>query len=181
MFYRRHFSEYDIKKVLFIPVDEIEEYIQDMFISVEDHRFYSHCGISIEAMLNAYRSNRQLGYDKFGGSTITQQLARTLFLIPVKSYFRKYLEIITALTMELVMSKKRILELYINYAELGRGIFGIGSASLYYYTRSFYEINRDEIIRLIAILPNPLKYNVRTLFNNYHLDQRYRYLRFRFD
>ena len=75
--------------------------------------------------------------------------------------------------MDLIMPKERILELYINYIKFGNGIFGIGRASLYYYNEEFTSLNDEEIIRLITILPNPIKYNVNNFFENKHLRKRY--------
>ncbi len=173
MLYRKRHDNYKIKKVLFIPLAEIKNNVRKMFIKTEDPSFPTHHGIHIGAIINAYRLNKKLGYIKWGGSTITQQLARSLILIPAKTYSRKYIEIITALTMELVLSKDRILELYINYIEFGEGVFGIGQGARFYYKRSYNRLNTDEIIKLVTILPNPLKYNPENFMSNRHLKRRY--------
>jgi monofunctional glycosyltransferase len=108
------------------------------------------------------------------------QVARTLFLVPEKSYIRKYLEVLTALELELLLPKDRILELYFGYAEWGRGIFGIEAASRRWFGGGTSALSRDEAARLLAILSSPIKYGPGTLHKNGILRERYRYLSARF-
>ena len=102
-------------------------------IRLEDYRFYSHHGVDLGAIRDAWMINSSIGRTAVGGSTIPMQLARNLFLTPRKTYLRKYVEALIALEMSLVLPKDRILELYLNVIEWGKGIFGIGAASAYYF------------------------------------------------
>ncbi len=180
MLYRNHFDNQDIGKLHFLPIADIPEKVIAMLVFIEDPGFYSHHGVQLKAMANAYLLNMKSGYKKWGGSTITQQLARSLILYPGKTYLRKYLELITALIMELVMPKIRILELYVNYIEFGKGIFGIGNAAEHYFGRPLNRLSRVELIELITILPNPIIYNPGNFMENEHLKLRYLLLRRKF-
>ncbi len=176
MIFRNGLRKQKNNKIIFIPLKYIPKRIQANVIGVEDEHFYKHIGIDPEAITRAYNINKRLGYKHSGGSTITQQLARTLFLIPKKNYLRKYLEIVIALELDLILPKKRILELYFNYIEFGNGIYGIGRASYYYYSKSFYDLNKDEINKLITIIPSPIKYNPDNFYINDNLLSRYQTL-----
>jgi monofunctional biosynthetic peptidoglycan transglycosylase len=173
MLYRKHYQDVTPVKIIPVALDEIPETVRNMLIWVEDPGFYSHHGIHLGAMLNALKLNIQHGYIKWGGSTITQQITRTLFLVPDKRYLRKYIEIIFALAMEAALSKERILELYFNFVEFGPGVYGIGRASIHHYGKEFEKLSLDEIMRLITILPNPVKYNTFDFSGNRHLTKRY--------
>ena len=166
--------------IRFTPLAAIPRPARDMVVRLEDWHFWTHPGIHLGSIRDAYLINRNIGYALYGGSTITQQLARNLFLTPRKTYFRKYLEAITALCMDLVLPKARILELYLNTIEWGRGTFGIGAASARYYGVPPSSLALDQQRRLIAVLPNPLRYDVATLLGNRQLAIRYRYLLERF-
>ncbi len=167
---------YAIKPVRFLPLSRIRKSVQRMFVMVEDKTFYSNPGIDVPAMIDAWKANRRLGYPAYGASTITQQLTRSLFLTTNKSYPRKYVEILMSLTLNLAMSKERQLELYLNYIEWGKGVFGIQAAAYQYYGRPLRELTRDQIIRLAVIIVAPVHYNVRTLFENPEMVRRYRFL-----
>jgi monofunctional biosynthetic peptidoglycan transglycosylase len=177
MTYRAVISGYEVQPLRYVPIERVPREFQRMFVKVEDYTFYEHHGLDLEAIRDAYALNRQLGRVYWGGSTITQQLARTLFLTPRRTYLRKYLEAIAALEMELVLPKQRILELYINYIEFGRGIFGFGAAASCYYGTAVGKLSRDEARRLVALVASPIRYNVNTLVSNRALAERYRYLR----
>jgi monofunctional biosynthetic peptidoglycan transglycosylase len=157
----------------FIPLANIPDYVQSMFIRLEDAHFYKHHGIDLGAMKHAYEVNKKYGHIILGGSTITQQLARTLFLVPDRTYVRKYAEILISVSMELVLSKKRILELYLNNIEWGKGVYGLGAAARYHFHKSFYKLDYDHICRLAAIIVNPLYYNVKNLWGNPVIRLRY--------
>lgn len=161
------------QKIIFIPLKHISKRIQSNLIGIEDFKFYKHIGIDPEAIVKAYSTNKKLGYKHSGGSTITQQLVRTLLLTPDKSYFRKYLEVLISLEFDLFLNKKRILELYLNYIEFGNGIYGIGRASYSYYDKSFYKLDSDEINKLLTIIPNPIKYNPFNFYINQKMLTRY--------
>jgi len=173
MLYRSVTDHQRNKKSVYIPLKHISKRVQSFVVGIEDYKFYEHEGIDPEAIVKAYNTNKRLGYRYSGGSTITQQLVRSLLLTPEKSYIRKYFEILIALEFELFLSKDRILELYINNIEFGKGVYGIGRASIYYYHKSYYNLSMDEINRLIAIIPNPRKYNPFNFYNNKKLLTRY--------
>jgi monofunctional glycosyltransferase len=180
MIYRRLVEHYKSKPRIYVPIKMVPKQAQRMFIRVEDYKFYRHHGVDPEAIRNAYNTNKDIGYNLYGGSTITMQLARTLFLIPKKSYIRKYLEVIIALELDLVMKKDRILELYVNNIEWGKGVYGIGAASQYHYKKRVTTLSTDEYRRLVTILTNPLKYNVDTFWKSRGMVERYFYLLTRF-
>ncbi|MGQ9615803.1 MAG: transglycosylase domain-containing protein [Spirochaetota bacterium] len=174
--YRKLFFKHNIRPVEYISLKKIPVKARRMAVRAEDYKFYYHHGIDLEAFVHAYRLNKRIGYTRYGGSTITMQLARTLFLIPNKSYLRKYLESLMALEMDLIMKKDRILELYLNYVEWGEGIFGISAASSFYYKKKPHELSTDELRKLFTILPNPLKYNVGNFWKSSIMRKRYTFL-----
>jgi monofunctional biosynthetic peptidoglycan transglycosylase len=147
-----------------------------MAVRVEDGTFYEHHGIVPAAIKHAYQLNKGFGEPVYGGSTITMQTARTIFLVPEKSYLRKYLEVIIALEMEAVLGKDRILELYFNYAEWGKGIFGIEAASRSHYKTGVVSLSRDQAIRLVTLLSSPIRYTPYDFGRNGILQSRYAYL-----
>ncbi len=165
-----------LKKRRNLKLLEVPKLARSMIIRVEDGAFYSHRGVQLSALKNAKRLNEQIGRTVYGGSTITMQTARTLFLVPEKSYVRKYLEIIIALEMEVILSKNRIFELYLNNAEWGKGVFGIEAASRHYYGRGIRNITKDEMMRLVTLLSSPIKYTPWTIHKNGILQTRYEYL-----
>jgi monofunctional glycosyltransferase len=164
-----------------LALRKVPRFIRSMLVAVEDGKFYEHHGLDFEAFDRAREINKRLGKPLYGGSTLTMQVARTLFLVPEKSYIRKYLEVLTALELEALLPKDRILELYFGYAEWGKGIFGIEGAARKWYGRGISTLSRDEAARLIAILSSPVKYGPSTLQRNGILRERYRYLSARFD
>jgi monofunctional glycosyltransferase len=180
MLWRRVTAGVHAPAIRFTPLRDIPRPAREMVVRLEDGHFWTHPGVSLGAIRDAYRINRDVGFALYGGSTITQQLARNLFLTPRKTYFRKYLEALTALGMDLVLPKARILELYLNVIEWGRGTFGIGAASARYYGVPPSALGLDQQRRLIAVLPNPLRYDVSTLLGNRQLAIRYEYLLTRF-
>jgi len=176
MLYRRISSGWKIQKPIPLKLREIPLLVRRMLISVEDGKFYEHKGFDMEAIRRAQELNKKLGRPMYGGSTISMQVARTLFLVPEKSYLRKYLEAIATFELELILPKDRILELYFGYAEWGRGIFGIERASRVYYGTGVRNISADQAARLIALLSSPIKYNPDTLYRSLILRERYAYL-----
>lgn len=171
--YRYVFNGYHTKKHYDIPIKSISRKYQRLLVYTEDPNFYRHYGIDPVAIVSAVQVNWKYGRKLSGASTITQQLTRTLFLFPDKLYLRKYLETIAAVTIDAVMPKKRILELYFNYAEWGRGVYGIQSASYYYYGTSLYRLTEDQVVRLITLLPSPCKYSPETFEKRKRLCKRY--------
>jgi monofunctional biosynthetic peptidoglycan transglycosylase len=142
-----------------VALSEISPYLVKAVLIAEDDKFWRHEGFDYEAIQKAIEKDLKAKKFKSGGSTITQQLARNLFLSPEKSLIRKISEAVIAWRMEKVLSKKRILELYLNVAEWGEGIFGVDAASRYYYGKSSSELTPEEAARLAAILPNPRRYS----------------------
>jgi len=171
--YRIVFDGIIPKKQIYVSSKSIRKRYLNMIIGMEDPSFYSHNGIDIQAIQMAAKFNSRYGGKYLGASTITQQLTRTLVLFPDKLYIRKYLEIIASITIDAIVPKDRILELYVNYAEWGRGIYGINSASWYYYGKPVTRCNDDEIIRLITILPSPVRYTPFTFDKRERLRIRY--------
>jgi monofunctional glycosyltransferase len=157
----------------FVPLARMPAPLVRAVIYIEDLRFYRHHGFDPRSIRFALELNRRLGYRAYGGSTITQQLARTLFLVPSKTYARKYFELLAAVEMELILPKNRILELYLNFAEWGPGIWGAQSAARTYFGRDVAALSPEQIVRLVTIMPSPLRYTPDTFDSNEILVRRY--------
>ncbi len=167
---------YDWHKREYIALEKIPQRTQNMVITVEDGNFYTHYGFEWKMVQKAWQKNARAGEIRSGASTISNQLARTIFLTTDRNYLRKYLEVQVTLIMELLMSKKRMLELYLNYVEWGKGIYGIQTASLYYYGTSCQNLGRSNSMKLISILTNPIDYTPQTYYNSGSAYQRYQML-----
>jgi monofunctional glycosyltransferase len=141
----------------FVPLDSISKELRQAVIAAEDDGFYTHPGIDIEAILAALETNRYQNEIKLGGSTITQQLAKNLFLTNDKSYQRKYRELVYALLLEKYLGKDRILELYLNYAQWGKTVFGCEAAARLYFRKPCGELTQNEAALLAAVLAKPKK------------------------
>ena len=124
-------------------------------IIAEDDKFWSHKGFDFDAMEKAMEKDLEEGKVRFGGSTISQQLVKNLYLSPSKNPLRKLTEALITWRMERTLSKRRILELYLNVAEWGEGIFGVEAAALHYFDKHASALNPEEAARLAAVLPNP--------------------------
>lgn len=146
-------------KHTFVPLDSISPYLQKAVIASEDAGFYFHPGFDINAIAEALNANRISGKTKFGGSTLTQQLAKNLFLSGERSWERKFKELAYALLMEHELGKDRILELYLNYAQWGKDIFGCQEACRTYYKKDCYKLSLDQAINLAAMLASPGKHH----------------------
>ena len=143
-----------------VPLRAISPYLVKAVLIGEDDKFWKHEGFDYEAMQKAVEKDIKAKKFKLGGSTISQQLAKNLFLSPSKNPVRKLREAIITWRMEKLLSKKRILELYLNVAEWGdRGIFGIETAARHYYGKPASALGPEEAARLAAVLPNPRKFN----------------------
>lgn len=140
----------------FVPLNRISPDFQHAVIAAEDARFYQHHGFDWHAIEIAAQDDMQGGRLR-GGSTITQQLVKNLFFGTDRSFLRKGAEATLVPVAELVLGKRRILELYLNVVEWGPGVYGAESACRYYYRTSARNIDRDRSARLAAILPSPLK------------------------
>ena len=139
--------------------DEISDNLKHAVLVAEDDMFYAHKGVNWETTREAFRFN--LGKKKFarGGSTITQQLARNLYLSPSKNPLRKIKEYLIARRLERELGKRRIFELYLNVAEWGKGIYGAQAASLAYFGRTADTLTPEEAAALAAVLPSPRRYD----------------------
>lgn len=148
-----------IIKHTFVPLDSISLHLQKAVIASEDAGFYFHPGFDVRAISEALEANRIQGKTKFGGSTITQQLAKNMFLSGERSWERKFKELAYALLMEHELGKDRILELYLNYAQWGKDIFGCQEACKAYYKKSCSKLSVDQAINLAAMLASPGKHH----------------------
>jgi monofunctional glycosyltransferase len=140
----------------FVPLSQISPDFQHAVIAAEDARFYQHHGFDWHAMEIAAEDDMQGGRLR-GGSTITQQLVKNLFFGTGRSIFRKGAEFTLVPVAELVLGKRRILELYLNVVEWGPGVYGAESACRYWYRTSAHNIDRQRSAELAAILPSPLR------------------------
>ncbi len=143
-----------------VTLSQISPFLIKAVLISEDDKFWSHEGFDYEAIQKAIEKDIKTKKFKLGGSTISQQLAKNLYLSPSKNPFRKFREALITWRMEKVLTKKRILELYLNVVEWGdKGIFGIETASQYYYGKSASALTPEESVRLSTVLPNPRKYS----------------------
>ncbi len=137
--------------------DEISANLKKAVIAAEDAKFFEHNGFDFKALESAYEKNKE-GKKKRGGSTITQQTAKNVFLWPGRSYVRKGFEAYFTILMELLWSKQRILEVYLNVIEMGDGIYGAEAATQHYYKKSSQKLLKSEAALLVAVLPNPVRW-----------------------
>jgi monofunctional biosynthetic peptidoglycan transglycosylase len=135
--------------------DQISQYLRAAVIYAEDLHFYEHDGVDWGAIEKAAQSNYQRGAFSIGGSTITQQLAKNLYLSPSRSLLRKAREILIAGRLEEAMDKPRILELYLNVVEWGDGVFGAEAAARRWFGRAARQLTPLQAARLAVALPNP--------------------------
>jgi len=142
-----------------VPYERISTNLKRAVVASEDSRFAEHGGVDWEALEKAYERNNKRSKVVGGGSTITQQLAKNLFLSGSRSYLRKGQEMIIAFMLETVMSKRRILEVYLNVVEYGRGVFGAEAAARYYFKTSAAGLGTAQAARLAVMLPNPRYYD----------------------
>ncbi len=141
-----------------IKLENISPYLVWAVIAAEDNNFLSHWGVDWEAIRKAQKINKY-SKTKHGASTISQQTAKNVFLFPARTYLRKVLELYFTYLMEIFWSKKRIMEVYLNVVELGRGIYGIEAAAQFYFKKPASKLTRSEATLIAAILPSPLKRN----------------------
>jgi len=146
-----------------VSYEQISNNLKRAVVASEDSGFVDHSGVEWEAIRKAWKYNQRQaskGTDKRrGGSTITQQLAKNLFLTSERSYLRKAQELILTYMIELAMSKQRILELYLNVAQWGKDVFGAEAAARHYYRTSASRLSASQAATLAAMLPNPDYYD----------------------
>ncbi|WP_417597457.1 transglycosylase domain-containing protein [Oceanospirillum sp.] len=147
---------------------ELKNINRDLLYAVvmaEDARFFQHQGIDYSALLDAMVANIKKGETRFGGSTLSQQTVKNLFLTPQQSYFRKLQEAFITRNLEQNFSKNEIMELYLNMAEFGPDLYGVGDAARYYFDKKPTGINAAEGAWLALMLPSPRRYHY-TLYQN---------------
>lgn len=140
-----------------VPLEEISSNLQKAVIASEDGNFLKHNGFDFAAMQKAFKNN-QKGKRLKGGSTISQQTAKNVFLWQGRSYLRKGLEAYFTVLIELIWGKERIMEVYLNSIEMGNGVYGAQEAARVWYRTSAANLTKREAAGIAAILPNPRKY-----------------------
>ena len=140
-----------------VSYDEISDNMKLAVIASEDGNFLKHSGFDFEAMQKAFKNN-QRGKKLKGGSTISQQTAKNVFLWQGRSYLRKGLEAYFTVLIELIWGKERIMEVYLNSIEMGNGVYGAQEAARVWYRTSAINLTKREAAGIAAILPNPRKY-----------------------
>ena len=141
-----------------VPYEQISRNAKLAVIAAEDTGFMGHSGVEWGAIERAIQANREAGEIAQGGSTITMQLAKNLFLSSDRSYLRKAQELVIAVMLETILDKQRILELYLNLVEFGEGVFGIEAAAQHYFKRSAGRLTVRQAAWLASILPAPKRY-----------------------
>ncbi len=155
-----------------MPYAQISRNLKRAVIASEDADFASNNGYEVDAILQAWEKNRARGRIVAGGSTISQQLARNLFLSSQKSYLRKGQELIITWMLETLLDKERIFEIYLNSVEFGRGVYGAEAAARYYYRVPASQLTAWQAARLAVMLPNPKFFDAHR--NSPYLAQRTR-------
>ena len=157
--------------------DEISEYMKKAIVAAEDGKFMQHHGFDWDGIQAALERNNDTGKVVAGGSTISQQLAKNLFLYNKRSFIRKGQEAVATWMMERMWSKERILEVYLNSVEFGDNIYGVEAATQHYFGKSSRSLSREQAVFLAAILPNPKYYqdhqNDRKLQNRERMIRKY--------
>ncbi|MBB1269145.1 monofunctional biosynthetic peptidoglycan transglycosylase [Shewanella sp. SR44-3] len=141
-----------------VSIDELPPHLPLAVIAAEDQLFPKHFGMDFTAITKALNQHEE-GQGLRGASTITQQTAKNLLLWPERSFIRKGLEALLAVSLEAVWGKKRILEVYLNVAEFGKGIYGVEAASQHYFNQSARSLSINQAARLAVLLPSPRSRN----------------------
>lgn len=145
-----------------VPIDEISDHLPVAVMASEDQRFLLHHGFDYDAIEKAAKRNLNGGKRKLGASTISQQTAKNVFLWPGRSWIRKGFEVyFTALT-ELLWSKQRIMEVYLNSIEMGDGIYGADAVAEYHFGKKAEDLSRSDCALIAATLPNPRKFSSKS-------------------
>lgn len=142
-----------------VPSDAISENLKRAVVTAEDDEFWRHDGVDWKAIRAAYERNRKAGKFAAGGSTITMQLARNLYLSPSKNPLRKAKEILIARRLERELGKRRVLELYLNVVEWGKGVFGCEAAARAYFDKPCADLTGEEAAAMAVVLPNPRRWD----------------------
>jgi monofunctional glycosyltransferase len=142
-----------------IPYPKISRHLKNAVLAAEDANFTDHDGVDWDSIEAAYEKNLKKGKIMRGGSTITMQLAKNLFLSGERSYLRKAQEIAITYMIEAIMEKERILEIYLNVAEWGVGVFGCEEGARHYFSLSAAQLSAAQAARMAAMLPRPRFYD----------------------
>ena len=144
----------------YIPFDEMGDNVKLAVIASEDQNYFKHNGFDFKAIERAMKHNEKKNKKTVqGGSTISQQTAKNIFLWNGRSWVRKGLEVVYTFIIEHLWNKDIILERYLNSIEMGRGVFGVEAASKYYFNKSAKDLTKNEAAWIAAVLPNPKKYD----------------------
>ena len=142
-----------------VPYGEISDSLKSAVVTAEDDTYYRHDGVDMGALRAAWERDKKEGKLSVGGSTITMQLARNLYLSPSKNPLRKVKEILIARRLDRELGKRRVLELYLNVVEWGKGIFGCEAAARAYFAKSCADLSPDEAVAMAVVLPNPRRWD----------------------
>ena len=145
-----------------VSINKIPKHMIRALIVAEDARFYSHSGIDTDALKEVMEYNLSKKRFAYGGSTISQQTIKNIFLNPSRNPMRKWHEFVLTIGMERNISKQRILSLYLNIAEFGRGIYGVNAAAQHYWGIPASQLSTKQSVELAATLPAPVKHNPKT-------------------
>lgn len=147
-----------------VPIEEISRHLQLAVIASEDQNFEKHSGFDFEAIQEAMEDNRS-GRKIRGASTISQQTAKNVFLWPSRTWFRKGMEAYFTFLIEMIWSKERILEVYLNSIEMGKGVHGAQAASQHWFKKDASQLGPYEAAAIAAVLPNPREYRANPASN----------------
>jgi monofunctional glycosyltransferase len=157
---RRFFSDQDKISYRWIDYRNISKQVALAVVASEDQNFPYHIGFDFEQINKAIKENKTRRHIR-GASTITQQVAKNLFLWEGQSFLRKGIEVYYTILIEFFWSKERILEMYLNITEMGKGVFGVGAASIIYFKKLPNRLTKSEGALIAAVLPNPVRYSIR--------------------
>jgi monofunctional biosynthetic peptidoglycan transglycosylase len=141
-----------------VPYNRISPHLKRAVVAAEDAKFMSHSGFDWDGIQKAFEKNMREGEIVAGGSTITQQLAKNLFFSGERTWWRKGQEAVIAVMLETLMSKRRILEIYLNVIEWGEGVFGAEAAARFHYGSSAATLSPEQAARMAAVVPSPRRY-----------------------
>ena len=144
----------------FVPLEEMSPQLPLAVVASEDQLFLEHNGFDVSAIMDAFKRNQKGGNIR-GGSTISQQVAKNVFLWHGRSYLRKAVEAYFTVLIEMLWGKQRIMEVYLNIAEMGDGVFGVEAASQKYFKKPASDVGRQQAALLAAVLPNPIKFSAK--------------------
>jgi len=142
-----------------VPLSKISPAMPVAVMASEDANFASHHGFDYQAIITAAEKNHKSGKKKYGGSTISQQTAKNVFLWPGRSWLRKGLEMYFTVLIEMMWSKDRIIEVYLNSIEMGKGIYGVQAVAEENFNCNAKDLSREQCALIAATLPNPLKFD----------------------